>query len=326
MLENTEHLNDPVESCMKRDVLGFDQDLTVDQLLKQLREIVTEQRILYFYVTDAAGKLVGVIPTRTLLTSEPRARLREILVKRMITIRSAAPLYDACELFIMHRLLALPVLDSEGRLVGVVDIDIFTDEMLDVARREDVEDIFQWVGIRLALLRNANPLKSFRYRFPWLTATMVGGIGCAIIANCFEATLKSAIVLGMFLPLTLGIAESVAIQSVTLALQALHTRRRPEAVHRLLWRELLTSMLLGGALGAVIAGISHIWRRQLSISLIIGGSIGASVVLAAMLGTLVPLVLHHFGKDTKVAVGPLTLALTDATACLLYFGIASAVL
>src|SRR5437868_1332884 len=125
-------LNAPVTSYMRRDYTVLQPTQTIEQALVSLRSQSVSEKIIYFYVIDESNKLLGVVPTRKLLMSEPRETIARIMVDRVISIPDSMTVLDACEFFVMHRLLAFPIVDGEGKLLGVVDAEVFTDEVFDL--------------------------------------------------------------------------------------------------------------------------------------------------------------------------------------------------
>jgi len=326
MPSQTEHLNEPVTAVARRDVATLREDQSVGEALELIRgrgELLGE-KVVYFYVVDKDDRLIGVLPTRRLLTSAPQVPLRDIMVRKVLSIPQAATILQACEAFVMHKLLAFPVVDSEKRIVGIVDVGLLADEAFDLAEREETDALFESIGFRISEVRDASPWKAFRYRFPWLLATIASGTVCAVLAGFFEMTLAQSLILAFFLTLVLGLGESVSIQSVAVTIQLL---RAVEPSFR--WyvkaflREAGTALLLGAACGAVVGLIAWVWRGTGLEGFVIGLSIFLSLCMACFLGLTVPTVLHALKLDPKVAAGPLTLALTDIFTLLFYFGVAS---
>jgi magnesium transporter len=214
------------------------------------------------------------LPTRRLLTAPLETRLEEIMVRRVVAIPATATVLEACEFFVLYKFFAFPVVDDQRRVVGVVDVSLFAEEMLEAGDREEQahpvpafssDDIFEALGVRLAQLRGASPWRVFRYRFPWLLATVGAGTGCALLAGAFEATLAGSLVIAFFLTMVLGLNESVSTQSMTLTIQAL--RLSPLSRRWFLEnlrRESVTALLLGGACGAVVGLTVWLWRHDLS--------------------------------------------------------------
>ncbi|MEO7318059.1 MAG: magnesium transporter, partial [Chthoniobacteraceae bacterium] len=250
--------------------------------------------------------------------------LGDIMVRRVVAISKTATLIDACDLFVMHKFFALPVVDEKRRVVGTVDLSVFTQEMLDLSEPDPTDDVFEALGFRLSELREASPMRAFRIRFPWLLATIASGTAGALLAGFFEATLARAIVVSFFLALVLALAESVSIQSMTLTLQALRSTQPSFAwFWKTVWRELRSGALIGIGCGAVVTAIVWLWRGNTTAAGTIGFSIFGSVIISNFAGVLVPASLHALKLDPKIAAGPLTLAVADVLTLLLYFSLAA---
>lgn len=326
MKESAQHFVEPVLPRIRKGVLSLRDSLTVAEALEQIRQRNPGEGIVYFYVVDDAERLAGVVSTRALLTAQPDQKLSEIMSRRVIALPHTATILDACELFVMHKFLAFPVVDHQQRLIGVVDVNLFTEEVLDLAEREKMEELFEAIGFRVSQLRNASPWRAFRVRFPWLLATIASGIFCAVLASLFAVTLAQSLVLAFFLALVLGLGESVSMQSVSVTIQALRTVHPTWRWYgRMLGRELGTAALLGLACGGTVGSLVWIWRGDALAAIAIGGSILLSLCLACGLGLSVPALLHARRLDPKIAAGPVTLALADIFTLLCYFTLATAV-
>ena len=252
------------------------------------------------------------------------------MVKRVIAIPATATVLDACEFFVLYKFFAFPVVDADRHVIGVVDIGLFTAEMLE-ERDENIaaqaDEIFEALGFRLSHLRGASAWRVFRHRFPWLLATIFGGTMCALLAGAFEATIASSVVIAFFLTMVLGLNESVSMQTMTVTIQALRSQAVTSSWFKVAFlRELRSAVLLGLGCGALVVMIVLLWRKELTAALAIGGSIGLSLVTACLFGVSIPSLLHSLKLDPKIAAGPVTLAVTDFVALAFYFGIASLVL
>ncbi len=327
MVSNIAHLKQSVTAVARKDFVVLRYDLIVQQALTIIRRSDLGETIVYFYLIDEQDRLVGVVPTRRLLTAGLDQALSDIMVHPVVTIGHTATVLDACELFVRHRFLAVPVVDEQRRVVGVVDVSMLTGEVFDIAERQKADEMFATLGFRLSQVRDASPARVFRYRFPWLLATITSGLCCALLASFFETTLAQSLVLAFFLTLILGLGESVASQSMTVTIQALR-RSRPKLDWYLatLQRELSTALLLGLACGGLVALLTLWWRRESAPALVIGASILLSLGSACLMGLSVPTLLHALRLDPKIAAGPVTLALTDIFTLLFYFGLAAALL
>src|SRR5436189_551846 len=167
--------NSPVGEHARKDFPLLDADMTVAEALDRIRKEGVGERVIYFFATDADGRLVGVLPTRRLLTSPLEAPLNEIMVRKVVAIPASATVLEACEFFVLYKFFAFPVVDSARRVVGVVDVSLFAEEMLEMGDGKEQlptatipgDDVFEALGFRLAQIRGASPWRVFRYRFPW---------------------------------------------------------------------------------------------------------------------------------------------------------------
>jgi magnesium transporter len=327
--------NSSIVEHARKDFPLLDARMSVAEALDRIRREGVGERVIYFFATDADERLVGVLPTRRLLTAPLEARLEEIMVRKVVAIPASATVLEACEFFVLYKFFAFPVVDSQKRVIGVVDVSLFAEEMLEAGDREEerrsvahvADDVFEALGFRLAQIRGASPWKVFRYRFPWLLATVGAGTACALLAGFFETTLAGSLVIAFFLTMVLGLNESVSMQSMTLTVQALraNTLTRQWFLHNLR-REMATAVLLGLACGIIVSVIVWIWRYDLSGAAVIGTSIAISLVTACLFGFSVPSLLHWLKLDPKIAAGPVTLAVTDFCALAFYFSLAWLVL
>jgi magnesium transporter len=318
---NQNYLNQPIREHMRTDFVALEATLTVDAALKQVREKQPAGRIVYFYVTSADGRLLGVVPTRRLLLSPTDKQLAEIMIQPVVAIPDHATVIEACEFFILHKLLAFPIVDKERRLVGIVDVELYTQELTDLDRRESQNHLFQLIGVQLAASQRAVP-NLFRRRFPWLLTAVAGGWAAASVIGVNFETASSRFVLP-FIPLVLALSSSVAAQSVSLALQGLQGGRRSWSTFLVRLRsELATSALLGLAL-AVLASMAVFFRAQgVPPILALSVSIFASVLSGGLIGIALPYLFRSINRPSQVAAGPIALAVVDIVTLLIYFAVA----
>jgi len=320
--------NSPVVLHARKDFPLLDADMTVAEALDRIRSEGIGERVIYFFAVDSDKRLVGVLPTRRLLTASLDTPLREIMVRRVIAIPATASVLDACEFFVLYKFFAFPVIDEHRHVVGVIDASLFADEILQAGESEDrhrpavpvSDDVFEILGFHLEQIRGASPWRVFRFRFPWLLVTVAAGTVCAVLAGAFEATLARSLVVAFFLTMVLGLNESVSAQSMSVTIQML--RSAPVTwgwFAAALRREFTTALLLGLSCGSVVAVIVWFWKSDLPSAGAIGGSIALSLVTASLFGLGVPSFLHRLKLDPKIAAGPITLALADICALVLYF-------
>ena len=321
---STNQLHLPVTDFCSREFPVLDVEATIGEAMESIRTRGFGDRMIYFYVTDSEGVLRGVLPTRRLLTEPLDRPVVECMIQRVVAIPEEATLLEVCELFVLHKFLAFPVVDARRRIRGVVDVNVFTSEVLDLAERNSTEDFFQSLGFRMAEIGAASPVGAFRFRFPWLLATIAGGTACALLSGLFAETLAGRIVLAFFLTLVLGLGESVAAQSLAVTLQSMHEKKPSlSGLAKSLRKEFLTALLLGAASATLVGGIVLAWQGDVPSAACIAVSVSLAMVVACLLGVLIPTVLRTLKLDPKIAAGPLTLALADICTIATYFGTAS---
>ncbi|HJZ58816.1 MAG TPA: magnesium transporter [Gemmataceae bacterium] len=321
-------LADLVTRHMRTDPTRLRADQTVADALESVRRNPPSSRVIYFYVVDDDDRLKGVVPTRRLLLSDPAVRVSEIMVRQVIGIPHTATVLDACEFFTLHKLLAFPVVDENRRVVGLVDVDLYTEELReldqesdDVIRQEAGNDLFQLIGVHLTEAEQRRPALAFRRRFPWLLANVAGGMLAALLADAYKDVATLAVVTP-FIPVVLALSESVAIQSVSLALQTLHGERVTwGTLMRKVGRELVVGLLLGAACGLIVGLIALTWMGKWEVGLSLFVGIGGGMLAAAGVGLAMPLILKLLKRDPQVASGPIALATADMLTLLLYFNL-----
>lgn len=326
------HLDESVTRHLRTEYVRVRAGCNVATALEDARESGREAKFLYFYVLDDQQRLVGVIPTRDLLMSAPETPVAEIMQSPVISVPASATLMDACEFFLLHRFLALPVVDSENRLLGIVDVEVYADEMSELnradAEREQAEDFFQLIGVRLAEVRRGGVTTAFRARFPWLLCNLAGGLAAAAVASCFQGVLERAVAVSLFIPVVLAIAESVSIQSLTLTLQAHHhhSRVRFRRVLTALRREAPIGLLLGIACALSLAAVVGCWLGDGPLAACLLLSVAITVLLATSFGVLAPMTLQVLRCDPRIAAGPIVLTATDLASLATYLTLAAWIL
>jgi magnesium transporter len=323
----TEHLNEPVLRFARKDFATLNQKFTVEQALASIRQRGVGEKIVYFYVVDDAEKLVGVVPTRRLLMAPLEQSLADLMIRNVIAVPASATVMEACEFFVLHKFFAFPLVDEQRRVVGLVDVGLFTEEVFDIAEREQLSEVFETLGFHVSQVRDASPWRAFRIRFPWLLTTIVSGIFCAFLAGAYHLTLERSLIIAFFLTLILGLGESVGIQSMTVTIQSLRTTQPTLRWYlRSLAREISTALLLGLACGLVVGAVVLLWQHAPMPAVVIGSSVTFCLLTACAAGLSVPAALHALKLDPKIAAGPITLAIADIFTLLFYFNLAKILL
>ena len=219
--------------------------------------------------------------------------------------------------------LAFPVVDDQRHLLGVVDVELYTDKATQLDEGRVRDDLFQLLGVPADGARDSSPLGSFRRRFPWLGCNLAAGILAAFLSSAYKDELNRVVALAFFIPVALNLAESVSSQSVSLALQVLHGQSPSwKMIPGRLADELATGLMLGLAAGAAVGLVGLIWLGQARVALCLLGGICGGVAGAAMMGTALPFVLRLLRLEPRVAAGPIALAGADVITILLYLNLA----
>ncbi len=323
-----DNLHQQVSSIARKDFAQIRADFTVQRALDEIRSRGLGERIVYFYVVDGDSRLVGVIPTRRLLTAPLGQSISEIMIKRVISIPENATILEAHEIFAKKKLLALPIVDRQDHQIkGVIDVGMIAEVDFDVMERGRMDEVFETIGFRVSQVRDASPVRAFRFRFPWLLATISSGTICALLASAYGATLEKSLVLAFFLTLALGMGESVGTQSMSVTIQILHSMRPTlKWYFRAFRKELGTALLLGFGCAAIVGLTVWLWRGTLLAAASIAGSILLIILVSALLGLTIPTLVHALKLDPKIAAGPMTLATADICTILIYFSLAMIIL
>jgi magnesium transporter len=322
--ERIPDLSSPVREVERTEPVRLLATETASQAMARMRGEQIGERIIYFYVTAPDGKLLGVVPTRRLILSDPDALIRDIMVQPAVYVGEDDTFGHALEVINSRRLLALLVVDSAGRLSGVLDFSVFTQGLLDLERRDTADEFFQIVGLRIEEEKRRSVMGVFGKRFPWLLLNVASGLIAASVSGLFDQALKAVVAVAFFIPLILTLAESVAMQTVAISLMAVRApsgRRDAEAWR--VFREMRVGLLLGFTSGAVVGLIAFGWLRLPHLAAVIAAAVFTAGGIGASLGYVVPLVVRRLHLDPKIASGPAVLALTDIAAIFFYLQMAS---
>ncbi len=276
----------------------------------------------YLYVVDAGGKLVGVLPLRRLILANPRHSIHSVMVKDVARLKVSARKEEIVEVFNQYHFVSLPVVDEKDRMVGIVTFD----DVMAAMRRGEEAIIRGVTGVdpREALLET---LVATRGRIPWITVTILGGLGCALIGGLFQSTLTELVVLGIFIPIVLALGESIGAQTTSVVLATLSGAPPARGeLGQFVAKELLVGLLVGVYAGVVVSVASLLWHGNPRLGILIGAAVVVSVSWAAVLAVFIPGLMKKFRVNPAIASGPLVLALADLSTLLVYFGGAAAFL
>ena len=317
---------DSAGSMMATEVFTLYQNTTCGDALKTLQDQQDAEMVFYLYVTDEDESLVGVASLRALATTQADILLKDIMEKRVHSVRPETDQEDVAQIVAQYNYLAVPVIDSDNRLLGIVTVD----DVVDVIREEATEDFLQMAGAgkdREILLKSS--WENAKVRLPWLFASWIGGVVAAYIIGKYEHMLESIIALAAFIPVIIGMGGNIGTQSSTIIVRGMATGRIEIGNEiQVLLKELKVGLILG-ALYGIMLGLFANFRFMSTnpmLGLVVGLSICSSMLLAAGVGTFTPLILRKLDIDPAVATGPFVTTSVDILGVLLYFMIAGLLL
>jgi len=302
---------------------------TVAQALGFLREVGSEEETPNtLYVVNRDGALIGVVGLRELLLADPQATIESIMERDVISVPVGADQEEAARLMIRYDLTALPVVNEQRRLVGVITHD----DVIEVLEEEATEDVLHLGAVESGPLVD-KPYWSqrlgevVRARFFWLLGLFVAETLTGTVLRHFSGELQAVVSLSFFIPLLIGTGGNAGSQTVTTVIRALALK---EVHHhdalRVLFRELRTAAIHGTLLGAVAFGRVLLWGLPTEMATVVSVTILAICVWANTVGCLVPILAHALGIDPTVMSAPLITTLVDATGLLIYLSVAAMVL
>lgn len=316
--------DDTAGAVMTTEFVVLKADKTVGETLEELRDLGPDaETIYYLYVIDASGRLVGVVSLRDLIVSRLDARIADIMGRRVVSANVLTDQEDLARTVQKYDLLALPVVDDEEKLLGIITVD----DVMDVIERETTEDFEELSATKGSSDINMGPVEAAKKRAPWIISLMFLGMITASTIGGFEETLETIVLLAVFMPLVMGSAGNAATQSLVVAVRsiALGTINRKN-VMKMVRREFGTGVILGVVCMIVIFGVITFLYDNALIGIIVGISIFAALSVATIVGTLIPLLINRLKLDPAVASGPFITTLMDNLGLIIYFTVATSML
>ena len=313
---------DSAGMMMATDVFTLYQNTSCGDALAALQNEQDAEMVFYLYITDEDGSLVGVASLRALATTPTNSLLKDIMVKRVHSVRPETDQEDVAQIVAQYNYLAVPVVDTDNHLLGIVTVD----DVVDVIREEATEDFLQMAGAgkdREILLKSS--WENAQARLPWLFASWIGGVIAATIIGTFEHMLESILALAAFIPVIIGMGGNIGTQSSTIIVRGMATGRIELGNEiNILLKELRVGLILGVLYG-ILLGVFAYFRFMNAppmLGVVVGLSICCSMFLAAAVGTFTPLALRKLDIDPAIATGPFVTTSIDIIGVFLYFLIA----
>ncbi|MFH7326189.1 magnesium transporter [Desulfurivibrio sp. C05AmB] len=312
---------------MSPDFMAFDEEMSVGEAIRNVQERSEESETsFYLYTTHGPEKqLAGVLSLRELLLHPPYRLLKNVMNPKVIAVSTITPQNEVAHIVSQYNFLAVPVVDSSYKLLGIVTVD----DVIDVIREEATEDFLRMAGAgkdQEILLKPV--LENAKTRAPWLFATLVGGVAAAFIITFFEDELAQVLALTAFIPVVAGMGGNIGTQSSTIVVRGIATGRvNMDELFQVIFKEMRVGLILGGAYGVFLGLLAWLgYTEPALLGVVVGLSILMVMTLAASMGAAIPLILRRFNVDAAIATGPFITTAMDIVGITGYFVIAKVLL
>lgn len=316
--------DDTAGGIMVPDFIALKEDVTAREAIESLqKEHVDVEMPFYLYVVNEYDKLVGVSSLRQLVVVSPETSLKEFMTTDVFSVQTDMDQEEVARIVARYDILAVPVVDETNRLVGIVTVD----DVIDIIREEATEDILKMAGAGEEFIETQSVLRSTRIRLPWLFASCIGGIFAFYIIGQFEGSLSRLAYLAAFIPVIMGMGGNIGTQSSTIVVRGLATGRLDiRDIWSVVFKELAIGFILGVVYGIFIGTVAQLRYSTNALAWSVGLSVLCSMFVAALVGSLVPMVFARINIDPAVATGPFVTTAIDIISVYFYFQIATTLL
>lgn len=305
---------------MNPSVFALSEDLTVAESISELQSARDVEMVFYLYIVDARRHLVGVTSLRRLLLVSPETPLKRLMTPDVISARVDTDQEEVARLVASYNLLAVPVVDEENKLVGVVTVD----DVIDVIKDEATEDLLRLAGVSGDERIATPPAEALRKRLPWLGVNLVTAFVAASVVALFESTIEQVTALAVFMPIVAGMGGNAATQTLTVVVRGLALGELSWSNSRkALMKEALIGVGNGAVLGVVAAGVAWATKGDPMLGVLLGVAMICNMAVAATAGTLVPLGLKALKIDPALASSVFITTFTDVVGFASFLGLAT---
>lgn len=308
-------------SIMTTEYISISANQTVRSAMYILKnEAPRAETIYYVYVVDDDKKLAGVISLRDLIISDDDTMISEIMNDRVVSVSVSEDQEEVARKMKDYNFLAVPVIDFQSHLLGIITVD----DIMDVMDEEASDDYSKLAGISDLDKVERTPFGAAKKRLPWLVILLFLGMMTASLIGRFESALDQKAILAIFIPLIAGMAGNSGTQALAVAVRGIATGElEQESKWKLIVREAGTGVITGATCGVIITGVVYLWHGDLFLGFLVGISIFSTLIVATLAGSFVPLLMHKMKIDPAVASGPFITTINDIISILIYFGLAT---
>jgi magnesium transporter len=314
---------------MTPDYFALEEEITVSEAITALQRRSEEfEMAFYLYVVDSRNHLLGVVSLRQLLLNSPSTPLRKIMISDVIKVNTDTDQEEVARIVATYNLLAVPVVDEENKLVGIITVD----DIIDVMREEATEDIYGLAGVEADDRALGSPTNSVRRRLPWLVLSLGGALIAVAIVRYYlmprarAPISENALLLALLIPIVATMGSNAATQTMTVVVRGIGLGEVGwDTRWRVTMKEALVGLINGLVVGLIVAAIVAIWFTP-TLGGLIGLTMVVSLLVAGMLGTLIPVLLKRMKVDPALASSVFVVTLTDIITFFFYLGLATIIL
>lgn len=316
--------DDTAGSIMATDFIALKEDIKAAQVIEALQNKYLDVEMpFYIYVVDEYGYLVGVSSLRQLVVVHPEKPLKEFMARDIVSVKTYTDREEVARLVSRYDYLAVPVVNDDNKIVGIVTVD----DVIDVLHEAATEDMLKMAGVGEEYIETQTILKGARIRLPWLFASFLGGVAAFFIIGSFEDNIAKMASLAAFIPVIMGMGGNIGTQSSTIVVRGIATGRiHVGDFYKIVLKELVVGFLLGVFYGLFIGAVAKISFMSEPFSFLLAISVGlavlSSMAVAAFVGSFIPLVFEKLNIDPAIATGPFVTTSIDIVSVFFYFLIA----
>ncbi|OAV69920.1 Magnesium transporter mgtE [Bacteroidales bacterium Barb6] len=313
---------DTAGGLMGTEMIVVNENWSMPQCIEEMRRQAEEiEEIHYVYVVDDDERLLGVLPLQRLITNPSVSKIKHVMKKDPVVVHDSDSIEEVVQAIEKYDLVALPVVDSIGRLVGRITID----DVMDEVREQHERDYQLASGISQDVETSDNVFLQTAARLPWLLIGMIGGISNSMILGSFESAIAANPKMALFIPLIGGTGGNVGIQSSAIVVQGLANKSlKQDNIWAQVAKETLVSLINAGIISLVVFAYNFFTLGDRTITASVSLSLFAVVMFASMFGTLVPMTLERLKIDPALATGPFITITNDIIGMMIYMYITSA--
>jgi magnesium transporter len=306
---------------MTTDYLALLPGITAQGAIDKIRERGELETFFYLYVVDDVGRLIGVVPIRNLVIAPPDRTLREMMIVDPIRAEVSLDQEEAARLVSKYELLALPIVDGDGRLAGIITVD----DVIDIIDKESTEDMYKMAGLVEEDRVFTPASRSVKLRLPWMFLNLLTALSAASVVHMFEGTIERVVALATFMPVVAGMGGNGLTQTITVIVRAIALGELEfSSARRAVLKEVSVNLVIATVAGGIICLVAYLWKGNPVLGVVLAMAMIINLgLIAGLFGALVPLTLKWLRLDPAIGSAVVGTAFTDVFGFLSFLGLAT---